>query len=272
MSEFLRRPMDSLTSLDKAIDLLEHLHDAGGPRGITEVANSLHIPKSSAHRLLKTLVRRGFAEQLASGRYCTGPALIALGLAARDRDPIVALARPVLEREAEVLGETVFLTAPRGREIVVLDKAEGRGFLRAAPTVGQRVPIAATAVGRLAMAFDAARFPLSAHPPIAFTAVTQLALEAVGYEIERARRDGFAINRGEWIEGLSVVAAPIFSAAEPPLMAGAIAVAAPTSRLDALGPLAVAQRAAAAGQLISQRLAGRDPAWRRSPQLRGDAI
>jgi DNA-binding IclR family transcriptional regulator len=258
--------MDPVTSLDKAIDLLEHLHDAGAPRGITEVAQALRVPKSSAHRLLKTLVRRGFAEQEASGRYRTGPALIALGLAARDRDPIVALARPVLEGEAEALGETVFLTAPRGLEIVVLDKAEGRGFLRAAPTVGQRVPIAATAVGRLAMAFDPGRFPPSQHPPVAFTNATQLDLAMVAREIERARREGFALNRGEWIEGLSVVAAPIFASGEPALLAGALAVAAPTPRLDALGPFAVAQRAVAAARLISLRLAGRDPAWRRTPQ------
>jgi DNA-binding IclR family transcriptional regulator len=263
--------MDGLTSLDKAIDVLEHLHDAEVPRGITEIANALGVPKSSAHRLLKTLVRRGFAEQEASGRYRTGPALIALGLAARDRDPIVALARPVLEAEAEALGETVFLTAPRGREIVVLDKAEGRGFLRAAPTVGQTVPVAATAVGRLAMAFDPARFPLSAHPPVAFTEATRLDLAAVDAEVDLARRDGFAMNRGEWIEGLSVVAAPIFAGAEPPQLAGAIAVAAPTPRLDALGPYAVAQRTAAAARLVSLRLAGRDPAWRRNPTSHGDA-
>jgi IclR family transcriptional regulator, acetate operon repressor len=261
--------MDSPTSLDKAIDVLEHLNDAGGARGITEIANALGVPKSSAHRLLKTLVRRGFAEQEASGRYRTGPALIALGLGARDRDPLVLLARPVLESEAAELGETVFLTAPRGREIVVVDKAEGLGFLRAAPTVGQRVPVAATAVGRLAMAFDPVRFPLAQHPPTAFTPATQLALGAVELEIERARRDGYAVNRGEWIEGLSVVAAPIFGAAEPPF-AGAIAVAAPTPRLDGLGSLAIAQRAAAAARAISLRLAGRDPAWRRSPRSNGD--
>lgn len=256
--------MDALTSLDKAIDVLEHLHDAGASRGITEIATALGVPKSSAHRLLKTLVRRGFAEQDAAGRYHSGPALIALGLGALDRQPIVALARPVLESEAASLGETVFLTAPRGRDIVVLDKAEGQGFLRAAPRVGQLVPVAATAVGRLAMAFAAEQFPLEANPPVAYTTATQLAQDAVRVAIARARRDGFAINHGEWIEGLSVVAAPIFGAAEPLMFAGAIAVAAPTARLDALGPLAVAQRAAAAAHAISLRLAGRDPAWRRS--------
>jgi DNA-binding IclR family transcriptional regulator len=256
--------MDVLTSLDKAIDVLEHLHDAGTARGITEIANALDVPKSSAHRLLKTLVRRGFAEQDAAGRYRGGPALIALGLGALDREPIAAIARPVLESEAASLGETVFLTAPRGREIVVLDKAEGQGFLRAAPRVGQPVPLAATAVGRLALAFAPERFSLAAQAPVAYTAATQLALDSVRDAIARARSDGFAINRGEWIEGLSVVAAPIFGAAEPPVFAGAIAVAAPTARLDALGPLTIARRAAAAAHTISLRLAGRDPAWRRA--------
>lgn len=261
--------MDNLTSLDKAIDVLEHLHDAGGARGITEIAHGLGVPKSSAHRLLKTLVRRGFAEQDAAGRYRIGPALIALGLGALDREPIAALARPVLESEAEEIGETVFLVAPRGRELVVLDKAEGEGFLRAAPKVGQSVPVAATAVGRLAMAHDPARYPPGANPAIAFTPATQLAPDAVSAAIERARHDGYAINRGEWIDGLSVVAAPILGAAEPPEFLGAIAVAAPTPRLDALGFHTITQRAVAAARSISLRLAGRDPAWRRTPQLGG---
>jgi DNA-binding IclR family transcriptional regulator len=257
--------MDSLTSLDKAIDLLEHLHDAGAPRGITEIARALGVPKSSAHRLLKTLVRRGLAEQDSYGRYGCGPALIALGLGALEREPIAALARPVLEAEAAAVGETVFLVAPRGRELVVLDKAEGQGFLRAAPRVGQTVPIAATAVGRLAMAFDPARFSPEEHPPVAFTTATQLARDVVAGAIERARSDSYALNRGEWIEGLSVAAAPILGAQEPPAFLGAIAFAAPTPRLDALGPHAIAQRAVAAARLISLRHAGRDPAWRRSP-------
>jgi IclR family acetate operon transcriptional repressor len=109
--------MDGLTSLDKAIDVLEHLHDAGVPRGVTEIANALGVPKSSAHRLLKTLVRRGFAEQETAGRYRVGPALIALGIGSLDREPLAALARPVLECEAAAIGETVFLVAPRGREL-----------------------------------------------------------------------------------------------------------------------------------------------------------
>jgi DNA-binding IclR family transcriptional regulator len=257
--------MDATTSLDKAIDVLEHLHDAGAARGITEIARALSLPKSSAHRLLKTLVRRGLAEQEGGGRYRTGPALIALGLGALEREPVVAIARPVLEAEAAELGETVFLTAPRGAGIVVLDKAEGQGFLRAAPRVGQLVPLAATAVGRLAMAFDPERFPPAALEPVAFTPHTRTDAAALLGEVERARRDGFAVNRGEWIDGLSVVAAPILGSSEPPTLLAALAIAAPTARMDALGPERVAQRAVRAARGISLRLAGRDPAWRRGP-------
>ena len=255
--------MDTLTSLDKAIDLLEHLHDARSARGVTELAGTLGVPKSSAHRLLKTLVRRGFAEQDGAGRYRTGPALIALGLGAIEREPVVAIARPVIEAEAAALGETVFLTGPRGGSLIVLDKAEGQGFLRAAPRVGQSVPVLATAVGRLALAFDPERFAFEAQTATAFTPATRIAPAALRAAVEDARREGFAINRGEWIEGLSVIAAPIFGAREPRAFAAALAIAAPSARIDALGAEAVARRAVAAAQLISARLAGRDPAWRR---------
>jgi DNA-binding IclR family transcriptional regulator len=121
------------------------------------------------------------------------------------------------------------------------------------------------------MAFDPVRFPLGEHPPVAFTSATQLAQEAIAAAIERARSEGYALNRGEWIEGLSVAAAPILGATEPPAFLGAIAFAAPTARLDALGPHAIAQRAVAAARLISLRHAGRDPAWRRSPHSQGGA-
>ena len=55
---------------------------------------------------------------------------MALGLGALESDPIVVAARPVLEEGAQALGETFFLVAARAGCLVVLDKAEGTGFLR----------------------------------------------------------------------------------------------------------------------------------------------
>ena len=55
--------------------------------------------------------------------------------------------------EAEELGETFFVVAPRAGEIAVLDKVEGTGVLRAAPRVGSTVPVHATAGGKLCLSF-----------------------------------------------------------------------------------------------------------------------
>jgi len=248
--------MDSLSTVDKAIDLLFHLHGCGQPEGVTAVGRALGLPKTSAHRLLSTLARRGLLERDPGGRYRPGLGLVALGLGALEREPVVALARPLLEREAAALGETVFLTAPRGGAIVVLDKAEGTGFLRAAPRIGSSVPAHATAVGKLTLAFcpDSLEASDRGAAPEAFTSDTLVDEVALAREVERARLQGWAENQGEWIPGLSVVAAPVF---QHERMLAAIAAAAPSARMETLGSEAVARRLLAAAKKVGDGLSGR---------------
>jgi DNA-binding IclR family transcriptional regulator len=78
--------------------------------------------------------------------------LLGLALGTLDREPLVAAARPVLERHAQALGETFFLVVARGGTLLVLDKAEGTGLLRVSPRVGSAVPVHASAVGKLYLA------------------------------------------------------------------------------------------------------------------------
>jgi DNA-binding IclR family transcriptional regulator len=252
-----------LQSVDRAIDLLFHLHGEREPRGVSEIARALALPKSTVHRLLRALARRGLVEQEAGGRYAPGARLVGLGLGAQERDPVVGVARPVLEEEAQALGETVFLTAPRGAGMIVLDKAEGRGFLRAAPRLGEQVPLHATAVGKLAFAFAPERFPLEGAGLEGFTERTLRDREVLRAEVERARKQGFAENHGEWIEGLSVVAAPVLLDAPgggARRFVAALAVAAATPRLRELGPARVGRRTLEAARRIQARLGGGPPA------------
>ena len=51
------------SSVEKAVDLLFHLHAAEGPQGVTDLGRSLGVPKSSAHRMLQSLSRRGLVER-----------------------------------------------------------------------------------------------------------------------------------------------------------------------------------------------------------------
>lgn len=251
-------------SVDRAIDLLFHLHEQAAPRGVSEIARTTGLPKSTVHRLLQALARRGLVEQ-ENGRYAPGARLVALGLGAQERDPVVGAARPILDEEARAIGETVFLMAPRSAGLVVLDKAEGAGFLRAAPRLGEVVPLHATAAGKLAFAFAPERFPLAEAGSEAFTERTLVGAEALRAEVERARKQGFAENHGEWIEGLSVVAAPVLLdvAGGGRRLIAVLAVAAATPRLRELGVARVARRAVEAARRVQIRLGAPTSASRR---------
>jgi IclR family acetate operon transcriptional repressor len=243
------------STVEKTIDLLFHLHRAAEPLGVSALGRALGLPKSTAHRLLVPLVRRGLVERDAGGRYRPGFGLVALGLGVLRGDPLVAAARPVLEAEAQELGETVFLTAVRAGQIAVLEQAEGRGFLRAAPQVGSTVPVHATAVGKLQLAYAPGEIVLGERFD-AFTPATPATPEALAREVELARRRGFAENRDEWIPGLAVVAAPVLVAGR---LVAAISIAVPTARLSDLDPARLAARAVAAARRVAARLSGGVP-------------
>lgn len=232
--------MAGAATVEKALDVLFHLHEAGSPVGLSEIGRALDLPKSSCHRLLTSLVDREVVERDERGRYRPGLALLALGLGAHRRDPVVAAARPVLESEVEVLGETVFLVARRHDRLRILDEVEGPGFLRAAPGIGDVVPGDVTAAGKLYSVF-------AGLGPARFAPGEARAIE----------RRGFATNRDAWIEGLSVLAVPVWqgggSGGE---LAGALALAAASPRFDQLGEAYVAERLLAAAATVSERLGG----------------
>jgi len=246
-------------TIEKALDLLFFLHASGGARGVSEIGRALGVPKSSAHRLLASLGRRGLVEQDESGRYRPGIALLALGLGVLEREPLAAAAHPILERESEATGETAFLTVARHGRIVVLDKREGAAFLRVAPTIGSDVPVHATAVGKLHLAFAPGSVALAPEPWPTFTGQTPSARADLEREVAKAKKRGWATNRDEWIPGMTVVAAPVLLRAR---MLGCMVIAAPSSRVDNAHLAGLAARVVQAAADIAARL---------EPVRRGDS-
>lgn len=191
--------MERSGTVDKAVRALEALHAGGGSASLAELAGRLRMPKATVHRLLASLAAHALVEQDGEGRYRLGVGLVRLGLGAQALDPIARVARPELERAARAFGETFFLVVARGGRLVVLDKVEGTGVLRAAPAVGSEVPVDVTASGRLYLA----------HAPelVGAAGASGAALRAA----QQAAKRGYDINEGEWIEGLTVIAAPVLA-------------------------------------------------------------
>ena len=211
------RIMEQAGTVDKAVQVLWALCRAQGGVSLGALSGELSLPKPTVHRLLSTLQSHDLVEQRKDGHYALGVGLLRLGLGAQAGDPFVRAARPELECAARELGETFFLVAARGGKLVVLEKVEGTGMLRAAPEVGGEVPVPTTATGRLFLALAPELLSPSAQPTRSLRAA-----------VARARARGFDLNQGEWIFGLTVVAAPVHTGRR---MFGTVACAGADSQL-----------------------------------------
>jgi DNA-binding IclR family transcriptional regulator len=251
-SRFTFHYMEQATAIDKAFDVLFHLHAQPEPQRISEIGRALALPKSSVHRLLAALRRRELVEQDEAGRYRPGAGLLGLALGVLEREPLAQCARPVLEQAAADLGETFFLVAARAGRLIVLEKAEGTGLLRAAPRVGSTVPVHASAVGKLYLAHAPDAVVLD-DPLPRFTPRTIVSMRRLAREVQAARGAGYAESHGEWQDGLSVTAAPVLRRAG---MLGALCVAMPSARKPAIERRAVVARVVQAAALVGEKLGG----------------
>jgi DNA-binding IclR family transcriptional regulator len=86
-----------------------------------------------------------------------------------------------------------------------------------------------------------------------FTDRTLIETDALEREADEVRARGYARNRDEWIPGLSVIAAPVRLGDR---LVAAVALAAPSARMEELGEWALADRVCAAALRVSQRLSG----------------
>lgn len=219
------------TTFVNGLALLEALAHAGEPCGVSELARHLQLTKSNVHRLLRTLADKGYARNVGtSGRYEVTLKLWELGVEVLDKLDVKRVALEHMERLANVSGETVHLSILEGGEVVYIDKVDSPLPVRAYSKIGGRAPAYCVATGKA----------LLAHAPEGvtqevlgnlqrYTEHTLSTPEALAAELQRVRECGYAINRGEWREGVGGIAAPIRDARG--VVIAAIGISGPVERL-----------------------------------------
>ncbi len=156
----------------------------------------------------------------------------------------------MLRHLVDEVGESCNITSRSGAEVVYLDRVETAAPLRFYLHPGSRVPAHCSASGKmfLSQLTAAQRRRLLAHAPLErYTANTLTDLDALEVEIQRIRRNGFAIDDEEFLPGLLCVAVPVPSGDDRSNLC--VAVQAPVMRLapaKAKQVLPALQRAAAA--------------------------
>ena len=203
-------------SVDKAMELLEQLLRSRLPMTLQELSASTGYPKSTVHALLATLRRHEMVRQNDDGRYDLGIRLFECGCAVAERWDAARLARPYLERLAAQTGASAFVSMLEGDHAISLDQCAGGGGLQVIPEVGSRLPLHATAQGKLFLSQLSESDALQRLQRVGLTAYTPHTVTDTGkllHALELVRRDGYAVENGEYKIGLRAAAAPVFDRA-----------------------------------------------------------
>ena len=228
--------MESIQSIERAAAILTSLAAGGGNgRRLMDIAAETGLQKSTAHRILGTLIAAGLVEQDDdSGQFHLGLRLFALGVSASNRYGLVDLAGDAMRRLADRTADTVYLSIRSGNEAVCVDRVSGSYPIKTLTLhPGDRRPLGVGAGSLAILAWQPdpeIRRIIEANSPLLarhvnFDAATLLELAAT------SRRDGYAFNDRMLIPGMCAVGVPIHGQDGRPV--AALSVAAIESRMQA---------------------------------------
>lgn len=171
------------------------------------------LPKPTLHRMLVQLESAGLLQRERDGRhYSTGLRLRRLAEQVLLNNSLHGARHAVLRRLVEEVGESANLTVLSGAEVIYLDRVETAAPLRFYLHPGSRVPAHCSASGKLFLAqMNAAqrRRTLAGVALERYTAATLTEPELLEAELARVRRDGYALDREEFLPGLLCIAVAV---------------------------------------------------------------
>jgi DNA-binding IclR family transcriptional regulator len=197
---------------DQALTVLAHLARQAGPVPAAAVARDLGLPRSTTYHLLSVLVEHGFAVHVPEEhRYGLGVAAFELGSAYSRQAPLTRLARPVLARLVDRVGQSAHLAVLHGREVLYLVEERAAGRPPLVTDVGVRLPAHLAASGRAILAGMTSSQVRALFPDRTAFAMRTGSGPSTLVELRQVladvRRRGHATEDGEVTPGFASVAA-----------------------------------------------------------------
>jgi DNA-binding IclR family transcriptional regulator len=244
-----RMPVDG-SVFGRILQVIEAFGSDDVTLSLSELATRAGLPKSTVHRIARTLVGRGWLER-SDERYALGIRLFELGQRVQlQRFDLHEIAIPFMEDLYEATHEIVNLGVLDGSDVVYLAKIGGHRRVPIPTRLGGRLPAHCTALGKAMLAFSSTgvRRDLQSAQLVARTQHSITDPTVLEDELVRIERDRTAVDREELIAGVVCVAAPVF---RDDVAVAAVSVTGPKARID---PLRIAPAVQTAARGISRRL------------------
>jgi IclR family pca regulon transcriptional regulator len=198
-------------SLERGLSVIRALDDPGPGLTLSDVARATGLTRAAARRFLLTLADLGYV-QADDRRFRLTPRVLDLGYSFLSSLSLPEIAQPHLRALVEHVHESSSVCVLDDQEIVYVAREPTRRIMTVAIAVGTRFPAYATSMGRVLLAGlsepELERFlgQVDLRP---LTAGTVRNADQLRGQIERVRRQGWAIVDQELEDGLRSVAAPI---------------------------------------------------------------
>ncbi|MBT9260190.1 MAG: IclR family transcriptional regulator [Clostridiales bacterium] len=208
-----RASPESIQSVSRALQILA-MFTEGKPRlRVTDVARTLGVANSTAHRLLQALVRHGFLlHDPTTKSYILGFASIRLGHVAMKTIDISRVAAPHLHKLARETQQSSFILVTNGYHAYVVNAVRSPRPLHMSLDIGEPWPLHAGASNLVLLAYlpdHAIESYLESGPLMKYTDATLTEPREIWKRIRQIREAGFAVSFGELSPGVAAVAVPI---------------------------------------------------------------
>lgn len=210
-------------SVRRALLVLEEIA-AKQPVGVSAIARSLRLTKSSTQRVLVSLAAANWvcADGSDATRWVIAPHALSIAFAATSRDAYLSQLMPALDGMRDATSETAFVGIPDGSRTVLVEVRESDRPVRVVIRIGTVAAAQDSASGLAMAAFldPAGQERLLGGPG---------EVVALADELIDVRRQGFAVAFGAVRNDIRTVAAPAFDAGGVPI--AALGIAAPADRM-----------------------------------------
>ncbi len=228
-------------AVTRAVRILRRLGAASEPLGVNQLARDLDLVPSTCLHILRVLADEGLVEvDPTSKRYTIGVGVLPIARNALQRNGFAALAQPLLDDLSQRFGVTALatqLTEPRLMVVVALSHT--RLPFRLAADLGSRFPELISATGRCVAAFNGYDRPTlqSQFQTLEWDNAPDFSTWLA--QVEEARRLGYGLDRGDYISGVTIIAAPLFNG-DGAMTRGLVAVGI-SEQVEAAGTATIAE-------------------------------
>jgi len=244
-------------TVKKAMDILDCLGETGDPLSASEISRKLDMSRSTVYRLLTTLATGGYVSQDPTNpeKYRLGFKIPELASSLLNSIQLRQQALPFLRELRDIANETIHLVVMDRDKVTYIEKVECSQAVRMHSAIGRRGFVHCTAVGKAMLAFMSkteVEGIVSKHGLFARTPNTITDKETLLRELERVRRQGYAVDDIENEEGIRCVGAPIFDHQGKPV--AALSVSGPAFRMTMERVIELTEAVTSTATKISRQL------------------